>query len=729
VLSRALTPLRIALLIAIAMSTMLFRGCLYLDLSDLRAMDYRLLQRGPITPGDEVLIVAVDNASLARIGRWPWPRSVVAHLIERIDSGKPAVIGLDAIFTEPSAFADQEAISAKPAGVDASTWDAAQRAAEAQDHALAAALRSSGRVVGGYFFSLEGDADAEIGSTGSVPSTYDVVRGSPGGVGEQRIDQAVGVQNNLPIFADVMRGFGFFNVSVGDGMVRRLPLVVRHHDEMAVPLSLAMLRARQPDLLLSVKFQSYGVESLHFGATDIPVSESGELFINYRGPGYTFRHVSAADVLAPDFDVSLFHDKMIVFGVTATAVGDIRVTPFDDIFPGVEVHANVIDNVLRGDFLRRPRFIVVLEIAVLFIFAIFLGVLLGRVRGIWAAIIAVGLLGLYVAGSQQLFVSLGLELTIVYPLLTIVAIYSAIALLHFVTEERERKKMRRALELYLSPSMARLVSDHPELLKLGGEKQELTVFFSDIRGFTTISEQLDPTELVELLNEYLEEMTEIVFAHEGMLDKYIGDAVMAVWGAPLEQPDHASRACQAALQMVERLEELNTRWQERGWPRLDIGIGLNTGPMVFGNMGSSKHLSLTVMGDNVNLASRLEGLNKMLGTHAIVSEATARAAGEAIRTREIDRVRVKGKSEPVGVFELLSSSGQDNGAAAALDAFASGLAAYRARRWDEAEACFAQVLRDHPGDGPALLHLERCRILRASPPHENWDGVTVMDTK
>jgi len=362
-------------------------------------------------------------------------------------------------------------------------------------------------------------------------------------------------------------------------------------------------------------------------------------------------------------------------------------------------------------------------------FALLLGVLLQRVRGIWAALTALLLIGLYVVGSQQLFLRLGLELSIVYPLLTILATYSAIALLHFVTEERERKKMRKALELYLSPSMARLVSDHPELLKLGGEKQELTVFFSDIRGFTTISERLDPTELVELLNQYLEEMTQIVFDHEGMLDKYIGDAVMAGWGAPLAQPDHAQRACRAALQMVERLEALNAGWQQRGWPRLEIGIGLNTGPMVFGNMGSSQHLSLTVMGDNVNLASRLEGLNKMYGTRAIVSEATARAAAGAIVTRAIDRVRVKGKSEPVGVFELVAVAGSENGAAAALDSFAAGLAAYRQRRWDEAEACFAEILRARPDDGPSRLYVERCRAMRAAPPDADWEGVTVMETK
>jgi adenylate cyclase len=277
--------------------------------------------------------------------------------------------------------------------------------------------------------------------------------------------------------------------------------------------------------------------------------------------------------------------------------------------------------------------------------------------------------------------------------------------------------------------MASIVAEQPERLALGGEKREMTVFFSDIRGFTTISEGLAPEALVELLNVYLGEMTEIIFGHDGMLDKYIGDAVMAVWGAPLPQPDHAVRACQATLDMTRKLRELNEQWVPRGWPRLAIGAGLNTGPMVFGNLGSAQHLSLTVMGDNVNLGSRLEGLNKLYGTSIIASEATVREAGSGFVTREVDLVRVKGKLLPVRIFEILGGDDERNQLAPIVERFNAGLEAFRDRRWEEARNAFGSILAERPTDGPSRLYIARCDAMIQTPPGEEWDGVTVMDTK
>jgi adenylate cyclase len=298
-----------------------------------------------------------------------------------------------------------------------------------------------------------------------------------------------------------------------------------------------------------------------------------------------------------------------------------------------------------------------------------------------------------------------------------------------MTEERERKKLRSALDLYLSPSMAELLSKQPERLGLGGEKLELTVFFSDIRGFTTISERLEPEVLVELLNEYLGNMTDIVFAHDGMLDKYIGDAVMAVWGAPLPQPDHARRACLATLEMVERLEQLNARWKERGLEPLAIGCGLNTGPMSFGNMGSTQHMAITVMGDNVNLGSRLEGLTKTYHTNIIAAESTVREADGAVVARELDLVRVKGKADAVRMFELLGRGEERERWQGLLDEFAKGLCAYRERRWEEALAIFNGIVEKRPDDGPSHLFVARCKTLLVEPPDADWDGVTRMESK
>jgi adenylate cyclase len=725
-LRRLLTPLRIAFAIGMVLSVARFQGCLYLHLTDVRAMDYRLLQRGIVDPGPEAMVVAVDDASIEEIGRWPWPRAIVGKLVAGILAGEPAVLGFDIVFSEPTKFEEREGLSARPSGVDAQVWATVQRTLARQDELLAEALGSSGRVVLGYFYEFKGDETPATNVT-----TYNLVRGALNENTSNRVPRGVRAKQNLPEFFKEAFGQGYFDVlpDAGDGSIRRVPLVIRSGDDMAMPLSLSMLKAANPNWTFSIRFADFGVESVQVGKIVVPVAEDGQMLINYRGPGRTFRHISAKDVLSGKVRSDTFRDKMIVLGVTATAVQDIRVTPFDAVFPGVEIHANVIDNILRGDFISQPRFLVLGDVFAIMTLALAVGIAMLYFRGVWAAVATVFILASYMVGTQWLFVSRGLPLTLIYALLAISLTYVSVAVQHYLTEEREKKKVRKVLELYLSPSMAEFVSRHPDQLKLGGEKRELTVFFSDIRGFTTISEGLQPEELVELLNVYLGSMTDIIFQHEGMLDKYIGDAVMAVWGAPLPQPDHALHACQATLEMVSRLRELNESWKPRGWPLMEIGIGLNSGPMVFGNMGSEQHLSLTVMGDNVNLGSRLEGLNKMYGTTVLASESTVDAVGDAVVTRELDLVRVKGKLLPVRIYEVLGLSSEREKSTALIERSERGLAAYRERRWEEAHGIFTAIAAEYHGDGPSKLYMLRCEQMMKTPPGPDWDGVTIMETK
>ena len=645
-IARFVTPIRIALLIGAALSVLRFQGCLYLHLTDVRAMDYRMLQRGEKEPGKDVVIVAIDDASIEKVARWPWPRTVLSRLIERLNAAEPAVIGFDIVFSEPSAFVESDGLSARPESVSTEEWEKVQNTLRLQDDRLAEVIRASGRIVLGYFFDFDGAQ--EEGVPAGVPG-YNLVQGTLGGDGQNAIPSAQRARVSLPELTAAARGAGYFDVipDAGDGSIRRVPLVVRLGSDMALPLSLATLRVFRPDQNLAIRFESYGVDSVRFGKTEIPVAEDGQMLISYRGPGRTFPYVSAGDVLAGKIPPETLRGRILLLGITAKAVQDIRVTPFDSVFPGVEIHANAIDNILRGEFIhaaalarRSPTS------APSCCWRCSSASRWAACAALRAAVMVAAMLGGYLVASQWIYVSYGLPLTLVYALLAISLTYAAIAVEHYVTEEREKKKMRKALELYLSPSMARIVSEQPEKLNLGGDKRELTVFFSDIRGFTTISEGLAPEALVELLNVYLGEMTEIVFQHDGMLDKYIGDAVMAVWGAPLPQPDHAKRACVATLEMGAKLAELNKEWQPKGWPKLAIGAGLNTGPMVFGNMGSAQHLSLTVMGDNVNLGSRLEGLTKMYGVSVIASEETVRSVGDDFVARELDLVRVKGKTSP-----------------------------------------------------------------------------------
>jgi adenylate cyclase len=307
--------------------------------------------------------------------------------------------------------------------------------------------------------------------------------------------------------------------------------------------------------------------------------------------------------------------------------------------------------------------------------------------------------------------------------------YAGIVSYRFFFEEREKRKVRGAFTQYLHPGLISQIMQRPELLRLGGEEKELTALFSDIRGFTALSEGLSPTALVEILNEYLSEMTDVIMKNWGTLDKYIGDAIMAFWGAPYPQDDHAVRACRAALEMQRALAKLQQRWDAQGRPRIDIGVGINTGLMVVGNMGSSKRFNYTIMGDNVNLASRLEGTNKTFGTQLIISESTCLLAQNEMLVRELDLIRVKGKQKPVKIFELVGTLTESEQHRDRLERFESGLKAYREGLWATALDIFESLLRDYPKDGPSRVFAQRCQDFLLHPPEGVWDGVYVMKTK
>lgn len=730
-----LTPLRIALLASLALACLRAASCQYVELLDARLGDYRLLQRGQQPPAPEVVVVAVDDASLEAVGRWPWSRAVVARLVDRLVESEAAVIGFDIVQSEATSAHDVDLLPQVVEGVDEKTWGAirqALREGSAEDTMLARSVRASGRSVLGYFFDLDRAAPAASGTVG----TYNLVQGPAEAkqLGIRRIPprkvEIPQLTANLPDLTAAAQGLGYFNfIQDGDGSIRRAPLAIRYGEDVAVPLSLAMLRLYRKDAPLKIVFDQQGVATIRFGKTAIPVDSNGQMLVNYRGKRETFPHISAADVLNGKVPPEAVRGKLVLVGVTATAVYDLRVTPFAPAFPGVEIHANVLDNVLREDFLYRPWWALPFEVGLVLLLPFVLAGALHYARGVWGAILSLGCLTAYLVVSQWMFRNGGLTLTMLYPLLAIALTYSAITVQHYVVEESARRKTRKALELYLSPSLASLVSEHPDELKLGGEKREYTVLFSDVRDFTTISERLEPEMLVELLNAYLGTMTDVIFEHNGMLDKYIGDGIMAVWGAPLPQHDQAALACQTAFKMMRRMRELEPEWRSRGWPEIEVRIGLNTGPMIFGNMGSAQHMSLTVVGDNVNLGSRLEGLNKLYGTSIIAAESTVEAAGVVAVTRELDSVRVKGRLQPVRIFELMAPSSNSDDLRKVVEYWHVGLRAYRERRWEDAIAAYRVVLTLRPGDGPSLLFIDRCESLQANPPPPDWDAVTKMDEK
>jgi len=475
-----------------------------------------------------------------------------------------------------------------------------------------------------------------------------------------------------------------------------------------------------------------GVASIEFGnKLVIHPDDVSRVKVNYRGPARTYRYVSFADAVEKKFAPGTFKDKLVLVGASATGIGDLRSTPFGGLdFPGVEIHANLIDNALNRNFLQRGVNEFLTDIGWIFVFGIPLGMWLAVVQPRWL-IFGFLLLVPFAAINYWAFLN-GSWLNVTVPgLFTLVPNVSLVGLYRVLVEEQEKRKVRGAFQQYVSPEVIRRLLSDPQLVK--PRKTEVTVLFSDVRGFTSISESLDAQELADLLNAYLTQMTRIVFQHQGTLDKYIGDAVMAIWGAPFDEPGHAIRCCEAATEMLTALAEMKEEWRARGKPVLDIGIGINTGIASVGNMGSALRYGYTAMGDAVNLASRLEGLNKEYGTRIIISESTrSELDGSQSLIRELDMIRVKGKLQPVTIYEILpgditSQAGKE--IAELLELFGRGREAYKERRWAIAKKIFDDILHRWPDDGPARVFLERSEEYLVEEPAADWDGVYVMKHK
>jgi adenylate cyclase len=515
----------------------------------------------------------------------------------------------------------------------------------------------------------------------------------------------------LPALAEAAGDGGHINfLPDPDGIYRRVPLAVRVADRLAPSLAVELLRRHLGGVPATVTLAPDGVAAIRLGERALPVDAAGQLWVNYLGPPRTFQHLPAADVLAGRVPREAIAGKIVLVGFTAAGFDEIA-TPFAPVAPGVELQATVIDNMLHGRSLRRPWWVVPAEAALVVVIGLLVGLVLRGLRGLGGVVAAAVLALLYAWGSQHLFTRAGLVLGAVYPLGAIVLSTLGGAAWQAVTEEREKRRIREAFRHYLNPEVTEMLAQDPGRLRLGGERCALTIFFSDIRDFTTVSEQLPPEVLGELLNEYLGAMTEIVFRHDGLLDKYIGDAVMAFWGAPVPVPDHAARCCRAALDMVAELETLHARWRTRGLPLLEFRAGINSGQAVVGNFGSSQRFSYTAVGDDVNLASRLEGLNKEYGTRLLVSESTRRAIGDEFVCREVDRVRVKGRAQAVAVHELLGRRADDHDGRLERRAsvWEAALAACRREAWDEATTCLSALAEAEPEDRAVTPFLARCQ--------------------
>lgn len=740
----SISPMKITILIILLMVALFFLDVRFLRFMELKALDLRILSRGQIPSGGETVIVTIDEKSLAELGRWPWPRTTIARLVETLKKKGVKAVGFDIVFAEPDENSSLKTINeltqeAQKLGLtDERLIDLIGKKKELADTdaALAKAIETAKNVTLGYFFHTSPkevghltDKDIEKAADDISNSKYAIIN-APKNISETNLMHAYAAVPNINQLSAVGENSGYFNAFPdSDGAIRWSPLVIKFRDGYYSSLALSLLIQYLDWPMVVLNLGQFGVDGIKLDKVDIPTDDMGRILINYLGPARTFPHYSVSDIINERIPVENLRGKIAIVGATATGIYDLRVTPFSAVYPGVEIHATVINNILHQNFLKQSWWIKFLDFMSIIIVGVIMGFFVPRLKAVQGVLISLLFICAFIALNLFLFSHYNMWLNIIYPVLTMLAVYLGVTIYRYITEEREKKKIRNAFQYYLTASVITEMLKDPNKLKLGGDKKQLTALFSDIRGFTTISEQLGPEELVHLLNEYLTAMTDLVFKYDGLLDKYMGDAIMAVYGAPLDQPDHALRACRTALEMLQALKKLQVKWSAEGKPYMNIGVGINSGDMVVGNMGSQMRFDYTVMGDSVNLASRLEGINKEYGTNIVISEFTHAIVKDELYCRELDAVIVKGKKLPVKIYELLCEKTESENYRTFVELFEAGLMQYKNTSWDDAIASFQKVLEIKSEDPPAKLYIARCQELKKDPPPQPWDGVFTMTHK
>ncbi len=665
--------------VLVIISGLIFLGIL--EKFRLNITDQFIYKENPVAESP-ITIVTIDDKSVTDLGSYQtWTREHFAKTLENINKYSPKVVGFDVLFK--------------------STKDSEN------DNLFASILEKSNNIVLGTLIKIEDN------------NLYGIVDVNP-----------------INLFKDkkgVTTGFLLVSDDI-DSIIRRFPFKVIDRQTNNNIYSFA-----------------YKISSIFLGSAfpaNIPADKNLTLINFFRDISVTkvsnvigFQSVSFSDVYNENYaktginPENLFKNKIVLIGVTSPSLNDSYVTPLskDYKMPGVFIHANAIQTFLSGKFLRNVTpvenglILLVLCVGLAFAFMYL------KIR--WSVLSAVGVMAGYCALAPVAFNS-GLILDLVHPFVAAIGVFMAVYIYRYLTEFKEKTALKSAFSRYVNPKLAEEIADHPDMLKLGGEKRELSILFTDIQGFTSISEKLKPESLVALLNEYFEAMTGIILQEGGTLDKYEGDAIMAFFGAPVALQDHAIKACEAALKMRTILQELKQKWKNEPLlpggepkPEIDFRCGINSGDVIVGNLGSKERFNYTVIGDSVNLASRLEGANKKYGTRIMISEFTYGQVKDHFITRELDLLRVVGKNKPVKVYELLGQKGLEPEVSNLLQQYDDGIRLYNARKFAEALTKFELILKDFPLDGPSKVYKQRCEILRDFPPKPDWDGVFEMDRK
>lgn len=701
---------------------------------------YQRIHPRPYSPVP-VRIVDLDDASMEQLGQWPWPRTVVAELVARLANLGAAVIAFDMVFSEPDRTSPQNIIPLW--AVDEEFAAAAESLA---DHdAILGDVIAQTRVVTGFALT-----NGEITRSPALKGSFAIAGDNP----RPFIPGFSGSVVNLPEIEVNAAGNGSFNMLAdSDGLVRRVPLLVRIDDQLYPTLAAEVIRVVQGAQTYIVRAsgasgeesfgQVTGVNNIRIGSTIVPTDANGAVYLHFTEPEPA-RYVPAWTVFNESVDPNLIAGNIILIGTSAAGLQDQRATPLNPVIPGVEIHAQLVEMMtleLAGGeaaYLLRPDWASGAEIIYLIALGLLLIFVLPRWGAMRSAIFGVTMIGLAIYGSWYAFTELRFLLDPVFPSVVILFIYIVESLMTYLKTEAEKEQVRGAFQHYLSPALVEQLAENPDQLRLGGETRQMTLMFSDIRGFTTISESFDAEGLTSFINKFLTPMTDIILSTKGTVDKYMGDCIMAFWNAPLDDEHHARHAAYAALQMKTRLAELNQEWKadaeenDRKYVPVKVGIGLNTGDCCVGNMGSAQRFDYSVLGDDVNLASRLEGQAKTYGMDIILGENTRNQIAD-MALIELDLIQVKGKTVPIRIYALM---GDEDIAALAefkelLSSHEKFLQNYREQNWDFALSHIAQYRQEGGGQLDKLyaLYEDRINEFKASPPGQDWAGVYVAVTK
>ncbi|MCT7646189.1 CHASE2 domain-containing protein [Aliarcobacter butzleri] len=707
----------------LSLSLSIFLSAIYIffpslpDSLDNRLRDYLFTIRGKLPHNQNVVIVDIDETSIKSLGQWPWSRDKLAKILENLTLANVGIVGLDIVFAEEDRTSPHKILQ------DLKIY---KKDVPNYDLEFANVVENS-PVILGYQFDLvkKDNVNAKVPQ---IPAIF-IEKDKP--QDKSYLIEAYNTILNIPQIQDKAYSSGFFNNIPDDtGIIRSVPLIISYDDTIYPSLALEVIRVINDTQKAVVQYDENGISNIVLDDISIPTDRYGRMLINFRGPERSFKYISAIDIYNNSFDKSEIDGKIVLIGTSAAGLFDLRATPFDSIFPGVEVHANIIDNILMQDFIYKASWLDGANILIIFVLSIIV-VMLTTYTTFWAnPIIFLSFSISYLFLVYNLLFDYGIVLNILFPIATVLIASIMTTLFDYFYNIKKEEAIKAKFASKVSKNVMDDILKNIDKNEFSAKSKEVTIFFSDIRGFTNISEKLDAKELISFLNRYMQPMSEIIIKYQGTIDKFIGDAIMAYWNAPIDIKNHCDLALKASLEQLEVLEKLNVELQKENLPKIDIGIGLNTGTVIVGEMGSSLRSDYTVIGDTINLGSRVESLCKYYDSKLNISNFTKDKLQEEYIFRFLDLVKVKGKNEPVEIWQVLGSGEAKESLKEELDLYHKAIEFYKNSDFVNALEIFESLENNENKTNKNIykIYITRCKEFIKTPP-KNFDGVYEHTTK